>query len=581
MGAMDFFTDINLHYGELKLAVIDKYTGDPVTGHLGQVYYNTTLNVLKICVKENPVTWTALATGGDAAALETQVTYLKNLVGMNDSGQATQANGTITKDVNDLKGTTSDLGTRMTTAENDIDAIEAKFTNGTSGTYYKVTTTDGVVTSGQTSLAESDVTNLVSDLAAKAPLASPALTGTPTAPTAAKNTDTTQIATTAFVVAEINDKMNAANAMIFKGILGSNTGDVTSLPAAHQAGWTYKVRATGTWAGQSCEAGDMVVCIADGTTASNADWTVIQANITGAVTGPDSSVVDHVVTFSGTSGKTVKDSGFTIGKSVPADAEFTDTTYAATAGQTTITGANNAIGLASSGATAGSYGDSAAQTPSYGGTFKVPYVKVDTYGRVTEISEHTVTLPASDNVDTKVTQTADSSNTEIPIILKGTGSSGSAATVRYDSGVTVNPSTDTVTASKFVGSLEGNASSATKLETGRTFSITGGASAAAQTFTGEGNLVLNVTSLDPSKINGKIPAANNLYIGGITSVTVSTANTPVTVTLSGLSGYPYTLTLYDSTHKVVMAEVQGTEGGAKVTCSVTGTYYLGWFGLRA
>lgn len=38
-----------------------------------------------------------------------------------------------------------------------------------------------------------------------APLASPALTGTPTAPTAAANTNTTQIATTAFVVAQIAD----------------------------------------------------------------------------------------------------------------------------------------------------------------------------------------------------------------------------------------------------------------------------------------------------------------------------------------------------------------------------------------
>lgn len=52
---------------------------------------------------------------------------------------------------------------------------------------------------GFAAIAESDVTSLVSDLAAKAPLASPALTGTPTAPTAAGGTNTTQIATTAFV----------------------------------------------------------------------------------------------------------------------------------------------------------------------------------------------------------------------------------------------------------------------------------------------------------------------------------------------------------------------------------------------
>ena len=50
---------------------------------------------------------------------------------------------------------------------------------------------------------QSDVTNLVSDLALKAPLASPALTGTPTAPTAAALTNTTQLATTAFVTTAI------------------------------------------------------------------------------------------------------------------------------------------------------------------------------------------------------------------------------------------------------------------------------------------------------------------------------------------------------------------------------------------
>jgi len=49
--------------------------------------------------------------------------------------------------------------------------------------------------------AQADVTNLPTDLAAKAPLASPALTGTPTAPTAAAATNTTQVATTAFVIA--------------------------------------------------------------------------------------------------------------------------------------------------------------------------------------------------------------------------------------------------------------------------------------------------------------------------------------------------------------------------------------------
>jgi hypothetical protein len=47
-----------------------------------------------------------------------------------------------------------------------------------------------------------------------APLASPALTGTPTAPTAAANTNTTQVATTAYVQTELADLVNSAPATL-------------------------------------------------------------------------------------------------------------------------------------------------------------------------------------------------------------------------------------------------------------------------------------------------------------------------------------------------------------------------------
>ena len=50
-----------------------------------------------------------------------------------------------------------------------------------------------------------------SDLAAKAALASPTFTGTPAAPTAASGTNTTQIATTAFVAAAVPDISGKAN----------------------------------------------------------------------------------------------------------------------------------------------------------------------------------------------------------------------------------------------------------------------------------------------------------------------------------------------------------------------------------
>jgi hypothetical protein len=56
----------------------------------------------------------------------------------------------------------------------------------------------------------SDITGLDAALAAKAPLVSPDLTGTPTAPTAAAGTSSTQLATTAFVAAAISGVINGA-----------------------------------------------------------------------------------------------------------------------------------------------------------------------------------------------------------------------------------------------------------------------------------------------------------------------------------------------------------------------------------
>ena len=151
-----------------------------------------------------------------------------------------------------------------------------------------------------------------------------ALTGVPTAPTATSETSSTQIATTEFVQAVVDSKIAAADAMIFKGTIGAS-GTVQALPAEHKTGWTYKVvDSTVTVGGVACEIGDMVVCLADGSVATDADWAVIQANIDGAVTGPAASVAGNIAIFDGATGKVVKDSGFTIASNVPAGAIFTD-----------------------------------------------------------------------------------------------------------------------------------------------------------------------------------------------------------------------------------------------------------------
>lgn len=168
--------------------------------------------------------------------------------------------------------------------------------------------------SGHTITLTKGVTALTQhqDISGLAPKASPALTGTPTAPTASTGTNTTQIATTAFVRTEVDSRLAANDAMIFKGTLGTG-GTVTALPATHNAGWAYKVITAGSYAGKTCEIGDLVICITDGTSANNDHWTVVQTNIDGAVTGPASSTDAHIAVFNGATGKVIKDSGVTLG----------------------------------------------------------------------------------------------------------------------------------------------------------------------------------------------------------------------------------------------------------------------------
>jgi hypothetical protein len=90
---------------------------------------------------------------------------------------------------------------------------------------YVKTNASGVLSSSAT-VAQADVTNLTSDLALKAPLASPALTGTPTAPTANAGTNTTQIATTAFVTGAVADLIaSAPNALNTLDELAAALGD--------------------------------------------------------------------------------------------------------------------------------------------------------------------------------------------------------------------------------------------------------------------------------------------------------------------------------------------------------------------
>lgn len=91
-----------------------------------------------------------------------------------------------------------------------------------------------------TNIAQTSVTNLISDLALKANIASPTFTGVPAAPTAAPGTNTTQLATTAFVTAAVSAATTGVSSW------AGRTGAV--IPLANDYTWAQINKATSSFA---------------------------------------------------------------------------------------------------------------------------------------------------------------------------------------------------------------------------------------------------------------------------------------------------------------------------------------------
>lgn len=99
--------------------------------------------------------------------------------------------------------------------------------------------------------------------------------------------------------------------MRFKGTLGTD-GTITEIPTTDvRVGDTYRVITADTYVGVACEIGDMVIALKNGAS-TDADWTVVQTNIDGAVVGPASATDATVVLFDGATGKRIKGSTITL-----------------------------------------------------------------------------------------------------------------------------------------------------------------------------------------------------------------------------------------------------------------------------
>ena len=91
-------------------------------------------------------------------------------------------------------------------------ATSASKLQGVTATVDEINKLDGLTaTTTELNYVDGVTSNIQTQLNAKAPLASPTFTGTPKAPTAAAGTNTTQVATTAFVQTGLSDKMDKTN----------------------------------------------------------------------------------------------------------------------------------------------------------------------------------------------------------------------------------------------------------------------------------------------------------------------------------------------------------------------------------
>ena len=147
---------------------------------------------------------------------------------------------------------------------------------------------------------ESRIETLETDIDLKAPIANPTFTRS-------VKIEGNEVATQTWV--------NALIGQLNSGVPGIVDDSDNPLPSTgYKAGQSWRVSVAGTYAGQDCEVGDLIICLknyeAEG--AGNADFMVIQANIDGAVTGPDAATDGHIVVFNGATGKIIKDSNVTI-----------------------------------------------------------------------------------------------------------------------------------------------------------------------------------------------------------------------------------------------------------------------------
>lgn len=157
----------------------------------------------------------------------------------------------------------------------------------------------------------------------------------------------------------------------------------------------------------------------------------------------------------------------------------------------------------------GNYGTIKDTILEYEDSFSVPYITVDELGHITNASSVNFTLPSA-TTDENVKQTLSTAQDEYPLLASNSIdiTSKTASAIIAD-GITLNPATKSLIASLFIGDLQGNADTSTKLKTARTISLTGAISGSA-VFDGSANINIATTLEQPNiSISTASPSGGN------------------------------------------------------------------------
>lgn len=275
-------------------------------------------------------------------------------------------------------------------------------------------------------------------------------------------TENLELTTKQYVDNKLSALLGANDALVFKGIID---GEHPLPTTGYEVGHTYRVNAAGTYAGQKCEQGDLIICIADALSTSTSHWTVAQTNIDGAVIGPGTSTANAVPTFADETGKVIKDNpAVTIGNT----GLFTAPYIATGDGEANYFQSRKFRGEGDANTyyhavDFGYAGHNQVDFHEYGGTWNfyentkgtaadgklVASIKPDGFHGNLKGNADTATTATSATTATKITQTVvqDTEEGNYPLLLANNGQTATTTGATYfDKSVTLNPKTNTITA---------------------------------------------------------------------------------------------------------------------------------------